>query len=59
MDIGARIRESRIKRNLTQEELGQMLNITPQAISRWENGISLPDVSMIPLLSEKLFVIVD
>ena len=59
MDIGARIRESRIKRNLTQEELGQMLNVTPQAISRWENGISLPDVSMIPLLSEKLFVSVD
>ena len=59
MDLGTRIRESRIKRNLTQEELGQMLNVTPQAISRWENGISLPDVSMIPLLSEKLFVSVD
>ncbi len=59
MDIGTRIRESRIKRNLTQEELGKMLNVTPQAVSRWENGISLPDVSMIPLLSEKLFVSVD
>ncbi len=56
MDIGTKIRELRIKRNLTQEELGQKLNVTPQAVSRWENGISLPDISMIPLLSEKLFV---
>ncbi len=55
MDIGTKIRELRIKRNLTQEELGQKLNVTPQAVSRWENGISLPDISMIPLLSEKLF----
>lgn len=56
MDIGTKIRELRIKRNLTQEELGQKLNVTPQAVSRWENGISLPDISMIPLLSEQLFV---
>ncbi len=56
MDIGTKIREFRIKRNLTQEELGQKLNVTPQAVSRWENGISLPDISMIPLLSEILFV---
>ena len=59
MDIGSKIRELRIKRNLTQEELGQKLNVTPQAVSRWENGISLPDISMIPLMSEKLFVSAD
>lgn len=59
MDMGTRIRELRIRRNLTQEELGAMLNVTPQAVSRWENGISLPDVLMIPLLAEKLSVTAD
>jgi len=59
MNIGAKIKEFRTKRNLTQEELAQKLSVTPQAVSRWECGISLPDITMIPLLSRKLFVSVD
>lgn len=59
MDIGKKIKELRTKRNLTQEELAQRLCITPQAVSRWECGISVPDISMIPLISRTLSVSAD
>lgn len=59
MEIGSKIRSVRIRMNLTQEELAKQLNVTPQAVSRWENNISIPDISMIPLLTEKLKVSAD
>ena len=59
MDIGNKIRELRNYHNLTQEELASKLNVTSQAVSRWECGMSLPDISMIPLLSRTLFVSAD
>lgn len=59
MDIGAKIKELRTKRNLTQEELAQKLGVTAQAVSRWECGISLPDITMIPLISKTFFVPTD
>lgn len=59
MDIGNKIRELRNNHHFTQEELASKLNVTSQAVSRWECGISLPDISMIPLLSKTLFVSAD
>lgn len=59
MDIGNKIRELRIKNGYTQEELAAMLNVTPQAVSRWECGVSLPDITMLPLLTKHLFVSAD
>ena len=41
MDIGKKIRELRIARNLTQEALAAELSVTRQAISKWECGGSL------------------
>lgn len=44
------IRELRKLKNLTQEELAEAINVTPQAISKWENGNGLPDIQqLIPL----------
>ncbi len=42
-EIGKKIRKERIKRNLTQDDLAEILFVTRQAISKWETGKSLPD----------------
>lgn len=50
MTIGESIRYHRKRLNLTQNQLAERLNVTAQAISRWENGKGLPDISMaVPL----------
>lgn len=59
MNIGEVIRNSRQKRNMTQTELAACLNITPQAVSRWEMGVSYPDIAMLPRISEVLKVSAD
>ena len=38
--MGQIIRRLRKEKNLTQEELAQQLNVTNQAVSKWENGVS-------------------
>ena len=45
--MGQRIKRLRKARNLTQEELAEQLNLSAQAISKWENGTSLPDISQV------------
>ena len=59
MNIGHVIKRERQKWNMTQAELAAMLDITPQAVSRWEMGISYPDIAMIPKISEVLQVTAD
>ena len=43
MKIGALIKELRKKSNLTQKEFAEKYDVTFQAVSKWENGINLPD----------------
>lgn len=45
--FGLRLAECRRERNLTQEEFSNQLGITPQALSKWERGLSAPDLFMI------------
>lgn len=59
MNIGEVIKYRRKKRNITQAELAELLNVTPQAVSRWEMGISYPDILMIPKISGVLWVSAD
>lgn len=59
MNIGDVIKSKRQNKNMTQAELAEKLNVTPQAVSRWEMGISYPDIAMIPLISEVLWVSAD
>lgn len=50
--IGNIIKKLRKQHGFTQEELAEQLNVTPQAISKWENGSGMPDISQIvPLAS--------
>lgn len=59
MDIGNVIKDRRTFMNLTQEELATKLNVSPQAVSRWECGISYPDIAMVPLLVRILCISAD
>ncbi len=52
--IGERISAARKAIKITQEELAAKLSITPQAISKWERGSGLPDISILPSLAEAL-----
>ncbi len=47
MSFGKTIKKLRRERELTQEELAEMLSISPQAVSRWETEITMPDISLI------------
>ena len=51
MNLGNKIRELRRTRNLTQEQLATSLNISAQAVSKWEMGASFPDMTMIPVIA--------
>ncbi len=45
--------------NLTQEKTAEILNVTPQAISKWERGFSYPDVDLLPAISQLFNVSID
>lgn len=59
METGNVIREYRTLRGMTQEELAAALLVTPQAVSRWETGVSYPDIVMIPEIVKVLGVSAD
>lgn len=59
LTIGQTIKKLRKERNLTQEELAELLNVTSQAVSKWENETGLPDISQIVPLSSALDVSID
>ena len=52
--IGSRIAQKRKDLGLTQEELAQQLGVSSQAVSKWENDISCPDISLLPSLAKVL-----
>ena len=57
--MGERIAHFRKLKQLTQEELGQALGVSNQAVSKWEKNISLPDVMLLPSLARALDVTLD
>ena len=59
MNLGNKIRELRRANNLTQEQLAATLNISAQAVSKWEMGASYPDMTMIPTLAAFFRVTLD
>ena len=50
--LGERIAAYRKKVNLTQEQLSEKCGVTAQAVSKWENNITAPDLSLVPQLAE-------
>ena len=54
--LGKRIMENRKRLGMTQDQLAEKLGITAQAVSKWENDLSCPDISMLPNLSRFLIL---
>lgn len=59
MTIGKRIGLLRRQKNLTQEELASHMGVSPQAVSKWENDQTCPDISLLPKLAQLLGVTTD
>ncbi len=59
VSIGEKIRYLRKQKNVTQEELAAVLHISFQAVSKWENGMSQPDIVMIPIIANYFGVTID
>ena len=58
-NVGLKIAELRKKRNMTQMELADKMGISFQAVSNWERGNSMPDISKLPELAEVFGVTID
>ena len=59
MNIHEKIASLRKAAGLTQEKLGTMLGVSPQAVSKWENAECLPDLTLIPTLCTALRISAD
>lgn len=59
MTFGEIIRRLRRDADLTQERLAEILSISPQAVSRWETDMAMPDVSLLPALANLFDVTTD
>ena len=57
-DIGRFIAERRRTKNLTQEQLAELLGVSNKTVSKWETGRSMPDYSVVELLCEELDITV-
>ena len=47
VDVGKIIKEARINKQMTQQQLADKLGVTDRAVSNWENGIRMPDYSLL------------
>ena len=59
MELGNQIKALRLQRGTTQEALAQHLNVSPQAVSKWEREASMPDVQLLPAISAYFGVTID
>ena len=57
--LGERLRALRKRNDLTQEQLAERLGVSFQTISKWENGASAPDITMLPALAHFFGVTTD
>lgn len=59
MLIGEKIRALRKNKNITQTELAEALSVSSQSVSKWENHISVPDISMLPMIARYFGITMD
>lgn len=54
--FGKFINQKRKQANLTQKELAEMIHVTESAVSKWERGISYPDITLVSTICDTLHV---
>lgn len=59
LNLGNQIRANRRRMNLTQEQLAEKFCTSAQAVSRWENGTTYPDIEMLPMIASFFGISVD
>jgi len=59
LNLGNHIRTNRRRMNLTQEQLAEKFGTSAQAVSRWENGTTYPDLEMLPMIASFFGVSID
>ena len=59
MQIGEVIRKYRKQKNMTQEEMANRLGVTAPAVNKWENGNSLPDITLLAPIARLLDITLD
>lgn len=59
MTIGSKIKLLRTNKQITQEQLAAVINISGQAVSKWESDVSSPDISMLPILADYFGITID
>ena len=59
MEIGLMIKKLRLSKGMTQMDLAERLGISVQTVSRWENEVNYPDISLLPQLTELFGVTAD
>ena len=57
--IGQKIAEKRKAKGLTQEMLAEAMGVSSQAVSKWENDLSCPDITLLPSLTKRLGMTLD
>ena len=54
MEIGKNIKKIRREREMTQEQLAEYLNVSTSAVSQWESGKTMPDITLVPVICSLL-----
>lgn len=57
--VGKKIAALRKEKGMTQDDIAEKLNVSPQAVSKWENDISYPDIMLLPKIAQLLDTTVD
>jgi transcriptional regulator with XRE-family HTH domain len=57
--VGKKIANLRKEKGMTQDDIAEKLNVSPQAVSKWENDVSYPDIMLLPKIARLLDTTVD
>lgn len=57
--LGSRIGECRRKKGITQDQLAEYIGVSSQAVSKWENDLSCPDIALLPQIADYFGISID